>query len=72
MKSVKVTKDKFEAAIEMLEDGRVKIEFLIPEATEDFNPDDYSYLVDHIYNLIEDKSGKYSVQFQALDAPLTA
>lgn len=68
MKSVKVINNKFEASLELLDDGRVKIEFIIPEASEEFDPDKYSWLVDHMMYLIKNKDNKFSVEYQGLDA----
>jgi hypothetical protein len=67
MKSIKVSNGKFEAKLEILEDGRVKVEFIIPEASENFNPDDYYWLVDKMHELTKNKKDGYSVEYQGID-----
>ena len=71
METIKIKQGKFEASISKDEE-KVVVTFNIPRQQDDFNADDFSYLIEHMMYLAMNKDGKYVVEYQGLDTPITA
>lgn len=69
MKKLKIIQGNFEASVQDDAD-KVNISFVIPRQQDDFNADDFTYILDHIMELAANKDGKYTVQFQGVDAQI--
>lgn len=71
METIKVKQGEFEAIISK-DSEKVFISFNIPrKEQEGFNPDDFSYLIEHMMYLAMNKDGKYVVEYQGLDTPIS-
>jgi len=72
METIKVKQGSFEASISKDEE-KVLITFNIPKREEEgFNPNDFSYLIEHMMYMVMNKDGKYTVEYQGLDAGISA
>ena len=72
METIKVKQGAFEASISKDEE-KILVSFNIPrKEQEGFNPDDFSYLIEHMMYLVMNKDGKYVVEYQGLDTEISA
>jgi len=72
METIKVKQGDFEAVISK-DSERVFISFNIPKKEQEgFNQNDFSYLIEHMMYLVMNKDGKYVVEYQGLDTPISA